>query len=456
MRGIAGLTGAGVMAAAGLAAPTLACAKPYPGSGRGDICYERGRHSVAYIDYPRRISWHRSNCHWVRDYYDSAAHEFAAIPMASGGGAAAADPFPPWSRASFRRVTPVSHPTRLRKAALGALASAIALGAAPGLGWAQPPPPPPDRPYDYDACQRAKGEGGVAGALIGGVLGGLLGSGIAAHGHRTTGTVVGAGAGAIGGAVVGSSAASCNNPPPPPAPPPSVRAAPPPGDRYYADRGDDRYQDDEDRYQDDADQYQGDDDRYSDDRDRYQDDQERYRGGERYRRDDRYQGDDRYQSDNGYRSDDRYQDDGRYPPAARYGRYQGDDERYSGGDDRYQPEQAPPPAAEARAPVTGEDRYQAGPQAAPPADDNARRDADEDRAAHAVGPDDVRVPGAARAVREANADAAPPAAQAAPAPSPPAPTCSQTSSPVYMPDGTVVQHQVKVCRDPTGRYQVME
>lgn len=228
------------------------------------------------------------------------------------------------------------NPHRLRRASLAGLASVIALGAAPGLGWAQPAPESPSPGYDnrgdydnhsdYDACEKQKADRGVAGAVIGGVIGGLLGSGIAAGGHRTTGTVVGAGAGAIGGAVVGSSSADCDD-----------HASDADRDRYSDDRDQDRYHDDQDRYSDDRDRYSDDHDRYSDNGDSYRDD-----GG--------------YYSDDRDRSDDR------------------------GYDDR------------------------------------ASRETDEDS-----GPD-----------------------------------CKYASSPVYMPDGEVQQRQVRVCRDSSGHYRVME
>ena len=123
MKTIVTLAGAALIAASSGAAPTIASAQPYPDYGRGDICHHErqaaatrgsvvgailggvfgasvagrhdraagaiiggsvgavaghaiGGHSVACEEYPRRISWHRDNCHWVREFYDGADHEF--------------------------------------------------------------------------------------------------------------------------------------------------------------------------------------------------------------------------------------------------------------------------------------------------------------------------------------------------------------------------------------------
>ncbi|MFI4933752.1 MAG: hypothetical protein ACHP7N_03970 [Caulobacterales bacterium] len=139
----------------------------------------------------------------------------------------------------------------------GAVVLAISGVCAPQIAAADPAPPPApgyeaQSHYDYDACQKAKADHGVAGAIIGGLLGGLFGSNIAAGGHRTGGTLIGAGVGALGGAAVGSSTANCDVPPPPP-PPLSYQDRSGPNDQSY----------DHDRY-DDRDQYDRQDDRYAD------------------------------------------------------------------------------------------------------------------------------------------------------------------------------------------------
>ncbi len=56
--------------------------------------------------------------------------------------------------------------------------------------------------YGADAYERCRRDNGVGGAIIGGALGGLAGNRIAGRGSRTEGTLIGAGVGAIAGAVI--------------------------------------------------------------------------------------------------------------------------------------------------------------------------------------------------------------------------------------------------------------
>lgn len=135
MKSLIAISGAALIAATSLAAPQVAAAQPYEGPdrdfGRGELCHRErqeaatnasifgailgglfgagvaghhdrlagavigggagalaghaiGAHSVSCVDYPRRISWHRDNCHWVREFYDQRYHEFEVCRDADG------------------------------------------------------------------------------------------------------------------------------------------------------------------------------------------------------------------------------------------------------------------------------------------------------------------------------------------------------------------------------------
>lgn len=69
---------------------------------------------------------------------------------------------------------------------------------------AAPPPPPPPVCGNCGTVLSMReinkpGQGNATGAVTGAVVGGLLGNVIGGHGHRTTGTVVGAAGGAVAG-----------------------------------------------------------------------------------------------------------------------------------------------------------------------------------------------------------------------------------------------------------------
>lgn len=132
--------------------------------------------------------------------------------------------------------------TTIAKAAAGAFAAALAMGAASagaqpygynGMGASA---------YPYDACKRAQTERGTAGALIGGGMGAVIGSNAAARNARTEGALLGGLLGAVIGGSVGNKSAACtsgyNSAPPPPPPPPSASLAPPPPPPGYYDRDD--------------------------------------------------------------------------------------------------------------------------------------------------------------------------------------------------------------------------
>jgi len=131
--------------------------------------------------------------------------------------------------------------SKFAKSTVAAAVAAMALSAglaAPVAAQAQP--------YGgayYDPCQRDQTQRGVIGALIGGALGATLGSQVAASGHRTDGSLLGCGLGAVGGAVVGNRSAACGRgsqyypnaaPPPPPPPPPQAYYEGPPARMYDA------------------------------------------------------------------------------------------------------------------------------------------------------------------------------------------------------------------------------
>ena len=81
-------------------------------------------------------------------------------------------------------------------------------------GYDAPPPPPPPaygrrgyRNADYGPQGYRGGRGyrcdrGTGGTIIGAIAGGLLGNGIAGRGDRGTGTIIGAGVGALAGRAI--------------------------------------------------------------------------------------------------------------------------------------------------------------------------------------------------------------------------------------------------------------
>ncbi|MFM8821247.1 MAG: glycine zipper 2TM domain-containing protein [Phenylobacterium sp.] len=65
-----------------------------------------------------------------------------------------------------------------------------------------------------DVCKQQKQEAGTKGALIGAIGGALLGRAVAAKGHKTDGTLLGAAAGAGVGYGVGRASVTCIDYPP--------------------------------------------------------------------------------------------------------------------------------------------------------------------------------------------------------------------------------------------------
>jgi hypothetical protein len=66
------LAAAALLAGGGLWAPGSALARPAADYGAGDVCH------------PSRVADHRANCHWVRETYDGADHDFELCKDSDG------------------------------------------------------------------------------------------------------------------------------------------------------------------------------------------------------------------------------------------------------------------------------------------------------------------------------------------------------------------------------------
>jgi hypothetical protein len=83
------LAAAALLAGGGLWAPGSALARPAADYGAGDVCHPPtplppGQHKVACQNYPSRVADHRANCHWVRETYDGADHDFELCKDSDG------------------------------------------------------------------------------------------------------------------------------------------------------------------------------------------------------------------------------------------------------------------------------------------------------------------------------------------------------------------------------------
>ncbi len=95
--------------------------------------------------------------------------------------------------------------TRKIVALATAAATLAGLAAAPATASAQ-------TYYDYDQCQRDNGNRGLTGGAIGGLAGGVIGNQASARGRHTENTLLGAGIGAVAGALIGRGNTRCPTP----------------------------------------------------------------------------------------------------------------------------------------------------------------------------------------------------------------------------------------------------